>query len=500
MQPKSTKVNLSTQAENMEAAVIELSERFVRPNKTGARVVRQPTEFNMADLCQPLIDGWSSGKVAYGHGTITLVFSDGKVAKEADLIIFNPEQGSRFLYSRRPEAGAVISSPLGDRSAADGTPLQLSLDDAAVASSGQQKIISDVAVQLQALEQAFSRRLESQTGTFQSALQSALQSQAKTFQEVLQASLAAQAEGFTEQLKLALEDQAAAFSQTLSKQITATALHFSQRLDDLQTQMNHMAAQVEDLKQQGMTDAALGPQTEAEWLQRLRETWGTVGDYEQYSSSYREANAESPLFYTPDWVCLCELDWARKLSPTLALLYDLMHDKDGIGYAGADILQQFGCHVDPQTGEHYYVYHLGGFTAYEALWQTVVNPDQSWLPELQKLGAKLRPRRYDLFKLFGWEQEAIDSLESVVERARQAQQSSYDSRSESQRKADDTISDYLTLLNIGPFTPITLETVKRAYKQAMKTAHPDTGGSTDHAQRVNEAYKAVLQHYFPDNP
>jgi len=54
------------------------------------------------------------------------------------------------------------------------------------------------------------------------------------------------------------------------------------------------------------------------------------------------------------------------------------------------------------------------------------------------------------------------------------------------------------MLNIGPFTPINLELIKRAYRQAMKMAHPDTGGSKEHAQRVNEAYEAVLRHYFPN--
>jgi len=50
---------------------------------------------------------------------------------------------------------------------------------------------------------------------------------------------------------------------------------------------------------------------------------------------------------------------------------------------------------------------------------------------------------------------------------------------------------------LGPFTPITVATIKRAYRQAMKVAHPDAGGSKEQAQRLNEAYDAVLRHYFP---
>lgn len=492
MSSKSLKVTVPIQAESLEGAIAEVSGRFLRASRGNAKVVSEPTDFRVLELCKPLIDDWKSGKVAFAKGAVTLTFTAGKLAEVADLLIYNPEQGDRFLY-----AGQAIAS----------TPQQLP-----IAGVIEGEAIAQVTQPLQTLLETLAQLTDHQRAV-EARLQ-ALSSDAPTvkgplnldsasLQSLLQSVLAAQAQTFSQELQSALDTQAAMFAQILSNHITSTALHFNQRLDALHTQLDQLAAQVRELGE--LTAPLPVPQTDAEWHALIKQTWGTVGDYEQYSLSHRLANAETPLFGVPDWIALCELEWVRKLSPTLAFLYDLIHGENGIGYGGADILQQFGCHVDAQTGEPYYIYHQGGFTAYEALWQTASNGQHSWLPELQRLCARVGNRHADVFELFGWESEAIASLESVVKRATYQHQSGRrtadsnnhaDSTGQTHSKPN-TISDYLAILNIGPFTPISLELIKRAYKQAMKTAHPDIGGSKEHAQRVNEAYEAVLKHYFP---
>ncbi len=473
MQSKSLKVLFSNQAKTMAAAIADLATRFLRVTKTGCRVVTQPTEYPLLGFCAALIEDWQNGKQAYKPGTLTLVFSSGEVEAEADLLIYKPNQGDRFLYTRRlPCAPAPTSSQL---------PLDLPQGP------GLPPALTDLSHHIATIRETLTQLTENQRA-IESRLQQLLATPAGG---TVTPPAPSKATGLSmQQLQATLAEHSANFAKILANQLASTALHFSDRLDQIQAQLNQLAEQ--------LTDESPPPQLEADWLVRIQETWGTVGDYEQYSASHREANAETPLFHTPDWVALCELDWARKLHPTLALLHSLIHGEDGIGYVGADVLQQFGRHVDSRTGDRYYIYQLGGFSAYDALWQTANYPESSWLPILQRL-CKKTARFHDVFQLFGWEKDAIASLESVVERTRReqraGQQSAYNTQ---QASPGNAIADHLAMLNIGPFTPINLELIKRAYRQAMKMAHPDTGGSKEHAQRVNEAYEAVLRHYFPN--
>jgi chemotaxis protein histidine kinase CheA len=531
MHPKSLKVTFALEAETAEEAVADLGRRFLRSTKAGCRIVRQTTQFSLAELCKSLIEDWKSGKVAYTKGELTLVFSAGELDTEADLLVYSPEQGDRFLYSKRITSSTATSAQTVEPQIINtlSQHLQTVSDALAELAATQRSVESRMqdlseqvvnsqptgavpAVDMGEIREAIAQALKVQTnqskpvspGEIQEAIAQALKTQtsqlkpvdASEIREAIAQALKTQTSQFKQQLQDALDAQAAYFVKILSNQLNSTALHFSQRVDSLQNQLTELAAQVAELKIAGQAELPPPPQTEAEWLKRFKETWGTVGDYEQYSSSHREAHAETPLYYIPDWVALCELEWACKLNPTLAHLHTLIHDEHGIGYAGADILQQFGCHVDPQTGEPYYIYHQGGFNAYEALRQLVNNPQYSWLPELKRLWKGLGDRHHEIFQLFGWEQEAIAALESIGDRTYQERQA-YGPWT-SQKKTRDTLSDYLTLLNLGPFTPITLESIKRAYKQAMKVAHPDAGGSKEQAQRINEAYAAILAHYFPE--
>jgi hypothetical protein len=466
MQPKPWRVTVNVEADTLEEAIADLQSRFLRATKTGCKVVRQATEFNVADLTDALIEDWKSGKVGYDKGEITLSFAARDLADAADLVVYKPQAGDRFLYSKRLTSDAPRSHTQ-----------QLGLAGIATSSSvvANDEVLNDLRQTLHLAIAAFAELLEHQR-----AVESRLQSL------ILE----------NTELKHQLEAQAITFAQIVANQINSTALHFSQRLDELKVQIDALMTQVQQLSDLEVEDEPF-PKTEAEWLHRIKSAWGTVGDYEQYSASYREANAETPLYFVPDWIALCELDWARKLSPTLAVLYQLIYEEEGIGYEGANILHQFGRHLDPQTGEPYYVYRRSGFTPYDALWQTVRNPQYSWLPEIRLIATRVAKRHPDLFQLFGWEPEAIASLESVVERAQREQQSTYDSRSPQTKKPGNSLSDHLAVLNMGPFSAITIEAIKRAYRQAMKTAHPDAGGSKEQAQRVNEAYEAVLQHYFP---
>lgn len=487
MNPKSLRVTTAIKSGHLEGAIAELAGRYLRATKTGARVVTQPTEFPVSPYCAPLLEDWHSGKVSYAPGVITLVFSGGVLDETADLLIYKPEGGDRLLYGN-PSASrreSQLPLPLGhvgehQTHASPGNGDRPKSGAASTNLGRQVQALSDILVELTEHQRAVESRLRAGWGS------------------VADSTTNDSATGLSaQQIQKLLEAQAASFAQLLASQIAATTRHLEQRLDQIQSQLEQIQAQL-DLPEE-LTD----PQTEAEWQQRIQSAWGTVGDYEQYSASHREANAETPLFYAPDWVALCELDWARRLHPVLGQLHQMIHGEDGIGYAGADVLQQFGCHVDSRTGDRYYIYKLGGFSAYDALWQTATHPQQSWLPALQRLRKKAG-RFSEVFHLFGWEPEAIAALDTVVERllrqkqsaGQQSAGSTYGSHNYAKRPGN-TIPDYLALLNLGPFTPITPESLKRAYKQAMKTAHPDTGGSKELAQRVNEAYEAVLRHYFP---
>ena len=480
MNPQSLRVTTAIKSDQLEGAIAELAGRYLRATKTGARVVAQPTEFPVSSYCGPLLDDWRSGKVSYAPGAITLVFSGGMLEEAADLLIYKPEGGDRLLYGNRTtnRRESQLPLPLGH--------LAEHLADSSLGNgdrNGAWAVLNDVSRQVQALSDVLLELTNHQRSV-----------ETRLREGVGQASAV---EISVQQMQNMLDAQAANFAQILASQMAAATQHLEQRLDQIQVQLEQLQAQLD------LPEELPNPQTEAEWQQRIQAAWGTVGDYEQYSASHREANAETPLFHAPDWVALCELDWARRLHPVLAQLHQMIHGEDGIGYAGADVLQQFGCHVDSRTGDRYYIYKLGGFSAYDALWQTATHPQQSWLPALQRLRKKAA-RFPDVFHLFGWEPEAIAALDTVVEQLLCEKQSAGPHSTGSTyggqgyaKRPDNALPDYLALLNLGPFAPITPESLKRAYKQAMKTAHPDTGGSKELAQRVNEAYEAVLRHYFP---
>jgi hypothetical protein len=477
---KPLRISFNLDAATVEEAIADLESRYVQPTKSGGRLARKPTDYPIAALCKALIDDWRSQAVTYRKGNLTLSFSGGKVRHEADLVIYKPEEGDRFLYARPPDPAA---------------PRQLGLDGLEADSPGDESYNTllnatvDALSEFAANQRAIERRIE----------------QLLSENAALKSTLKAQSEEFSHRLKAALDAQASAYAKLLSSQITSTALHFNTRLDKFQAQLDALNRRSPDATYTSTDEVAEDdavPSSDEAWRQRIKDTWGTVGDYEQYADTYREDNAEKPLCQTPDWVMLCEVEWARKLSPTLAALYELIHDRDGIGYDGANILHQFGRHIDPDTGDRYYIYHRAGFNAYEALWQTIRNPQHSWLREVQQIAACLKKGHRDIFQLFGWEEDAIASLASVIERVYQERQSAYNARSQYNqpppKKPGNSLSDQLAMLNLGPFTPITPEAIKRAYRQAMKAAHPDTGGSKEQAQKVNEAYEAVLRHYFPE--
>lgn len=494
MSPKPLRVNVTVRADSVEAAVEALSGKFLKATRTGCSVVTKPTEYPVVEFCTALIEDWRSGEVPF-HGEITLSFRSGELDTEADVIIYHPEGEQSRVYSGRTAAPATRPQHTrgSNQKATDQLPLPL---DSAGSEANKGLDPREIARQLHTLSDALAefaahqRSLETRFSEALSEIRDPTRNNSSSSVTTRQ---------LQDLLDLQAKTVIKALSQQFSEQIAALGAQLHQRLDQMQYQFEQRFEQLEQLAAQFDTEESALPQTEAEWLQRLQDTWGTVGDYEQYSASHREANAEAPLFETPDWVVICELDWIRQLSPPLAVLHSLIHEPDGIGYAGADILQQFGCHVDPRTGDRYYIYQLGGFSAYEALWKTVSHPQHSWLPELRRLSKRLA-RHPEIFQMFGWQKEAIAALDQVIEQASYENQSSRQSGYAPPPPpwTGNTLSDYLAALNLGPFAPITLESLKRAYKQAMKTAHPDTGGSKEQAQRVNEAYEAVLRHYFPN--
>jgi len=488
---KPIKVNYSIKAATREEAIADLSERFVRFEDGKIRIGKQPTDFPLRLFCKTLMDDWQTGKVAYQLGKITLVFSNANPDIEADLLIFQPVEGDRFLYTRRTPA------PLGQ--------LSLPIDIDLLKQMGQQfQILTETLNQLTESQRSLESRVASGAGNEAEGRGQRAEGNPSTHPPIHPSTPLPALD--PKALRELLEAQATLVVSQMVSQVTvqmeAIATRLTERMDTLQTQLDQLSAQWDS------PEDSNAPCSEAEWLQRIKETWGTVGDYEQYSASHRESNAETPLFFTPDWIALCELDWARRLHPALALLYNLIHSDDGIGFSGADVLHQFGYHVDPRTGDRYYIYKIGGYSAYEALWQMATHPQYPWLKELERLSKKVG-RFLEVFKLFGWEGEAIAALEQVVQQAHQhrqggpragygSQQTGSQQSSYQQRRPGNSLSDHLTALNIGPFTPISLESLKQAYRQAMKTAHPDAGGSKERAQRVNEAYEAVMRHYFPN--
>ncbi|MBW4653564.1 MAG: J domain-containing protein [Kaiparowitsia implicata GSE-PSE-MK54-09C] len=517
MKSKTLKASYTLTASTLDEAIAQLSGLYLRATKTTCRVVKQATGFPLINLCKPLIDDWRSGKQPYHPGEITLSFG-GELDLEADLLVYAPlvgdgSEGSpptvpdrsstdRLLYSRKTQR------PLGQLS----LPIE---DDMVVQMAKQLRVLADTLTQLTESQRAMEARLGSlaDLGRQASAARPAGSSASAPAASEATTGAARSSTGgpdtgaIAKHMRELLEAQTNLMTQMIARQVQAAVEPLAERLEALQAQMERAIAlgNADD----GSADIPdiPAPKTEAEWRQRIQDTWGTVGDYEQYSASYRDANAETPLFETPDWVALCELDWARQLCPVLGALHTLIHASDGIGYSGADVLQQFGQHLDPRTGDRYYIYTLGGVSAAEAMAQMVSHPQQSWLPELKALSA-IAPRFPDVFKLFGWEKEAIAALDQIISQAQQERQSGQRSYSSQQgqhtsqqsgqhsTRAGTSLGDHLAILNIGPFTPISMESLKQAYRQAMKTAHPDAGGSKERAQRVNEAYEAVLRHYF----
>lgn len=487
MPVKSQRVSISVTAITLEEAIAQLAHTFLRFNKSGIRAVSQPTDYPVLHFCARLVADWQSGKVPYEPGEVTLSFS-AEPEGEADLLVYKPQTDAdsegaceRLLYSRRT---APLPKPAArTRTSGDTVPPPLEAE-AMQPVLRQLHVLHEVLEQLTEAQRALEVRLRAAAAAEQSGRE-ALDARAEVSESEWAEAVS--------QMREAIAAHSADLVQQFASQLTAATLHLHERLNQMQGQIDQLVAQLE-----GSEDSP--PQTEAEWRSRIQQTWGTVGDYEQYSTSHREVNAETPLFHTPDWVALCELEWARKLCPPLAVLHQLIHEENGIGDIGADILQQFGQHLDPRTGDRYYIYQLGGYSASEALWRTVQPPQQSWLPELRRLSQRLA-RHPEIFEMFGWQSEAIAALDQVVQQATYQQRAndSYQRQSvHPHQRAGNTLSDYLAILNLGPFTPLTLETIKQAYKQTMKVAHPDTGGSKEQAQRVNEAYEAILRHYFPN--
>ncbi len=519
MKSKTLKASYTLTASTLDEAIAQLSGLYLRATKTTCRVVKQATGFPLINLCKPLIDDWRSGKQPYHPGEITLSFG-GELDLEADLLVYAPlvegdsgdstgeltavpdlSSADRLLYSRKTQR------PLGQLS----LPIE---DDMVVQMAKQLRVLAETLTQLTESQRTIEARLGSlaELGRQASAASPAGSSPAASGSAhgtTRSATDGPDTGAIAKHMRELLEAQTNLMTQMIARQVQAAVEPLAERLEALHAQMERAIA-LGNAAADGAADIPdiPAPNSEAEWRQRIKDTWGTVGDYEQYSASYRDANAETPLFETPDWVALCELDWARQLCPVLGALHTLIHASDGIGYSGADVLQQFGQHLDPRTGDRYYIYTLGGVSAAEAMAQMVSHPQQSWLPELKALSA-IAPRFPDVFKLFGWEKEAIAALDQIISQTQQERQSgqrtyhSQQGQHTSQQygqhsaRAGTSLGDHLAILNIGPFTPISIESLKQAYRHAMKTAHPDAGGSKERAQRVNEAYEAVLRHYFP---
>ena len=488
MPSKSLKASVNVSVDQVEDAIVFLSDRYLKVTKTTCRTIQTPTNFCLVDLCKPLIEGWISGKVDYAKGKITLLFRSGELSDEADMIIYAPIQGDRFLYTKPRQVQLTDDQLSLSFEASSGSPAN-SLTDQSVLSlqqlSTRQEVLEQKLLQITS-DTASNTQPSSSTEKESDDVDPSRNSQSSNI--------------FTfDQLPQQFKDQ---LTQHIRDNLTAALQQINHHVTDLREQITELSERLDELEDLSLDDDDLpSPQSRNEWLERIEQTWGTVGDYERYNAAYRDANAETPLHETPDWVALCELEWARELCPALVALYSLIHSADGIGYEGADILQQFGQHIDPKTGDSYYIYRHSGFTAFEALQQIIYSPDYSWLPDLKKLWFRLGSPDHAVFQMFGWEEEAIAALKSVATQTQNSQRSGYswDYRQAWQAASQNaSIKEYRAVLNLGPFTPVTIEGLKRAYREAMKTAHPDSGGDTESAQRINEAYEAVMRHYFPE--
>jgi hypothetical protein len=514
MHPESLKVTFAIESTSVKDALSFFSKRFLRATLIGCDIVRQPTQFCLADLCDRLIDGWKGGRIAYESGTITLVFRSGLLESQPDILIYEPQTGDRLVFSPRPKPALAPASqppipPISLNSA------QRSLSDLHQSASNQKEDSSTAQQLTQALITANESvaRLTAAQQTLEKTIQSLIveqtklkrqiDQQAETYQAALQEAIAHYHQEFPQQLQRALANQADMFVNLLHHHLGENSEPLSQQIKTLRYQLEYLTKQLSEFEPVHEAAVASPPQSDDEWRTRIKDTWGTVGDYEKFSFTHREDNAETPIYFTPDWIALCELDWAQRLNSTLADLYELLYGVDGIGYAGADILQQFGRHVDELTGDGYYIYHQNGFNAHEALWQIANDPHHSWLLELQRLWHALSDYNHHIFQMFGWEKEAIVALETIVnvshgDRSQSTHHSTQSQHGSGHSPKYNTLGDYLSVLKMGPFTPITIESIKMAYKQAMKAAHPDRGGSNEQAQMVNEAYQAILKYYFPE--
>jgi len=517
MPSKSLKVTFKLPPASLDDAIVYLSERFLRDAR-GLRVVKSPNDCCLLTLCRPLVDRWFAGQLSYEPGQITLIFHSDTLSPAADIIMYAPEQGDRLLYTKpqlEPPHGDAKSDQLGSESSGLETvlarldqltqqqqrqaTLQTTVVDALTDIASGQKAPRQQPFPLddkETLVQALSQASQSSSRPMLSAI-AQLTSRIQQLETVVE--------------RLTQDPQTHPFwdlSPDLAQQLDAMARQLSSNQGIVQAQMDAMQAQMDAMQTQ-LTDLSLAdppiPQTEAEWRSRIEQTRGTVGDYETYSTTYRELQADAPLFETPDWVMICAFDWAQRLCPALGDLHTLLYGPRGLGDEGADVLQQFGAHC--RDGETYYLYQERGYRAEDALQEIAHHPDYSWLPTLRQLWQRSEPLTHNIFDLFGWEPSAIAALEAIAEVPRhQGGSQSRQRRNPTAESAEPpwvqtgpqgrSLQDYQALLNIGPFAPLTAETVKRAYRQAMKTAHPDSGGSTQKAQQINEAYQAVMGHYF----
>ncbi len=506
MHPESLKVTFAIESARLKDALSFFSKRFLRATLIGCDIVREPTNFCLANLCHRLIDGWKGGRIAYENGIVTLIFRSGLLDLQPDILIYDPQTGDRTVFSKRPTPALTSASQ---------PPIQLqsplpSLSDTAEQSTAQQLTqalitANESVARLTTMQQTLEKTIQALVAE-QAALNRQIDQQSVAYRLEFQRAIAHHSQEFSQQLQNALAAQADAVINLLHQHLGSNSEPLSQQIEALRQQIAQLTKRLSEFEPVHDAEAISPPQNNDEWLVRIKDTWGTVGDYEKFSLAYREDNADTPIYYTPDWVVVCEFEWAQRLSPTLADLYDLLYGAGGIGYAGADILQQFGRHVDMLTGDGYYIYHQNGFDAHEALWQIANDAQHSWLPEIQSLWHILNDRNHDIFQMFGWEKEAIAALEAFVKdpHGDRSQSSTHHSTQSSQQPwrppRHKTLDDHLAVLKMKPFIPITIESIKTAYKQAMKAAHPDRGGNTEQAQTVNEAYQAVLKHYFPDVP
>ncbi|HEY9646451.1 MAG TPA: hypothetical protein V6C88_08790, partial [Chroococcidiopsis sp.] len=293
------RVSFTINAATVDEAIAELSDRYLRHTKTGGRVVRQPNEFPVLEHCHALIDDWKTGKVAYGSGEITLSFSSGELSHQADLVIYKPQQGDRFLYSKRPSADSQ----------------QLIIDGIANPSPGAAHDSAHDSVHsapTSAPTSAVHRSSGAAATDVNSYLIQTLHLAVEAFAELAENQRAIESRMINlltqnANLERKLEAQATAFAQMLAGQLAVNISPIFQRLDSLDTQLNALIAQLNAGTRTSDRPSGPGrpPKTETDWLAVIKATWGTVGDYEQFSAGHRETHAATPLCPTPDWIALC---------------------------------------------------------------------------------------------------------------------------------------------------------------------------------------------------